>query len=160
MHVAQLRQSRRRDSGQGLANALDLGTVRAEKLVLQFTESEVGDAGKGLTVDVVVDAHHRIDVALTIGERMVVKVLQCQTGQDGARHFPFDLAGTGQSCMPVACLGEIGRSQQSLQAGEGEIVIEVAAAIRLFRLGGRDRNLLERRETVHESPPGRSVFPG
>ena len=154
MHVAQLRYRRGHHTGQGPADVLNLLRGSSQQEILELSQRQMGDACQRLAIDVVIDPHHRIDLALVIGERMIVQMLQGQTGQNRPGRLALRLVGGGEASMPVAGLAAVGRPEQALEAKEHVVVFEEAAPISMIGWHGRHKNVGQRCERFHEESPG------
>ena len=124
---------------------------RAQQMVLELAERHDGDGGEGVAVDGIIDAHHRVDPAVVIGQRMVVEMLQRQVGQDGAGGFALRLAGGRQAGIAVAGLAEVGRSQQLFQPREGNGLIEWPDGVMLVWPRLRHGNRRKRSKFAHDT---------
>ena len=151
--VAQLGDGRGHDPGESAAEPLDFGAWRAQQVVFQFADGQRRDGRKRRLIDVVVDAHDRIDLALVIGQRVVTEVLQRQTGQDRPRCFALRLTAGCQPGIAVAGLAVVGGAEQFFQAAKRKFAVADGRGVNRVRPRRGHGDRVQRGQGFHGASP-------
>ena len=125
-----------------------------KQAILQVTHRQRSDRREDVEIDVVVDAHHAVDAAPVVGQRVLVEVLERQFRESTAGRLPNVFALCGQSRRAIAGFAVVGRAKQPLESGEADFAIEQLRGVGPVGLRRRHSDFVQGNQFAHETPAG------